>query len=204
MYVSRKVLSVSNMQQIVSTLQRQKLDLQQEFGEATNIAILWLPLETQAIESQIAQLENKISLISDEKSAFQKLSLDIEQAIDSYEKNYPSHAEQRTGSIFRIREWLELLKSSDRSYAEKRLDLGRCIVRELNAVESDHNKSSFSRLFTESRLARAYMGVLRDNSIDPNSEQYLYIEPRTVTRGNNPNESLSLYDSIESISKPLH
>ncbi|MCL5260375.1 MAG: hypothetical protein M1561_01640 [Gammaproteobacteria bacterium] len=195
MYVSRKVLSVNNMQQIVSTLRKQKIDLQQEFGEASNIAILWLPLETQAIEGQIAQLEQKISLLSDEKSAFQKLSLDIEQAIDSYEKNCPKHAEQRTGSIFRVREWLELLRSSNKSAAKKRLDLGRCIVRELNAVENDHNKSSFSRLFTESRLARAYIEVLRDNSIDPTSEQYLYIGPKTVTRDN---------DSMDSISNSLH
>jgi len=196
MYVSRKVLSVNNMQQIISALQKQKVDLQQEFGEASNITSLWLTLETQDIESQIAQFERKISLISEEKSAFQKLATDIEQAINNYEKNCSKHAEQRTESIFRVKEWLELLKSSDKPNSEKRSDLGRCIVRELNAVEHDHNKSSFSKLFTESRLARAYMEVLRDNSIDPTSEQYLAnIEPKTVTRDN---------DSIESISNSLH
>lgn len=205
MYVVREVLSINQMEQIVIALQKQKNQLQQEFGGyGSGIAILWLNAELQSIDSKIDHFKRRVALISDQKYAYEKLSGDVTQAINSYEATCPNHAEQRSESIFRVKEWLQLLKANKNSVTDKHLQLARCIVHELNAVEHDHNQSTFSKLFTESRLARAYMEVLRENCIDPYAACYLEnIESETV-KNIDSKVSLLQSDSLSSFGSTIH
>lgn len=176
MNVSRAVLSISNLQQTIVILQKQKAELQQKLDN-----------NTINLDARISHLQQWLELVSNPKQAWQKLCVDIEQAMNQYEKNYPEHTEQRSNSIFRIREWLAIMRANKCSDSNKHRLLAKCIIRELNAVEHDHNKSNFSKLFTESRLARAYMEVLRINCIDPYAAQYFEnIELNPLARNNDP------------------
>lgn len=173
MFVQREVDSIKNLQKMLAFLHEQKKESKLKTKTDTQQSVLDL---------RIVRLQSQVATFTDAEKAYQKLSHDLESALDDYETNCPKHAEQRTLSISRMREWLKILQANVQTAAEKHLALAKSIVRELNSVEGDHNKSTFSFWFTESRLARVYMNVLRGNCINPNDEKYLPIEEKTVVR----------------------
>ena len=55
------------------------------------------------------------------------------------------------------------------SVDEKRIEIAGFLLKELNDTESSHNNNFFSRKYTLSKLATAYMSVFEENGIEPNS-----------------------------------
>ena len=186
MYVNKKTYSIKKLQQFVVALNLYKTFFEKQLAklQVNDLACVYLQVELKKISRLLGQYNQILTALKSPEKRFKKLCQDTLNAVAYYEKENPNHSEQRTNSLTMVKEYVSLLATSKETADEKYAQLAKFIASQLAAVELDHNKNRFSRFFTYSNLAKAYMQVLRDNFIpceQKSSEQPSFFhEPRAI------------------------
>lgn len=98
------------------------------------------------------------------------LYTDLLSAIQDYLTNNCVVNPARLDSISRLLAHCETtLNDTALSIDEKRIEIAGCLLKELNDTENSHNNNFFSKRYTLSKLATAYMSVFEENGIEPNN-----------------------------------
>ncbi|MCL5261380.1 MAG: hypothetical protein M1561_06920 [Gammaproteobacteria bacterium] len=174
MYVERAVWSVRGLTSAIEFLTKtqREYECEAKLTFTSGFYLTWIHKMIRLTKQNIEKYKILLTAQASIETRYQKLYSDISAALANYNKNCSKHSQQRTNSIATLQKVLNDTTNSSLSLSEKYDRLSQAIVLELNAVERDHNKDTFSKIFTFSRLAETYIEVLRDNCINPNDPKY--------------------------------